>query len=634
MYEKRMSLAHKLMIFFSMVFVILICILSFSMCFLAEKHMISSERQKIYENTEILGSAITITQRGLEWYDTRYDAYLQSVLSVFSEQYDRAKEEGKLPNLTSVLEQSPTFVNGTVYLYLISSDGIIVNTTFAPEMSLDLKKYPDFYERLTEIRKGNSFQFDPCEASFVDPTIRVKYGYLPSSDHQYILETGLECDSIEKERTSLFSYEMLLNKEIETDPTIISLFLYDTLDNELNSATTLTDSSQDTFSTVERNALYQKVLNTKEDIIKDYPENIRVHAFYIPYTDSDVVSARYLDKICIIVYDTHILNEHRVILLIICLFITILAVLIAITVSFYISQRLILPIEKIIDDIELIAQGNYEHRIQDTTGRETQRLQRAINQMITVIQTNILDIRKQKNLLDSELKLHKQADNELIIANEKLHHLSNITRHDILNQLTALLGYIGLAREEKEIHQISGYLDATERIGINIQNLIEFTRNYQNVGIKEWIWQNPEALFREIIQKMDLDSVFVSADLGGYLIYVDPLFEKVLYNLIENSLRHGGSNMDTITFAYAHEDGTLLIIYKDNGSGVAEEEKDQIFERGYGKNSGLGLFMIREILSMTGITIIENGVYGEGVRFEIRVPKNAYKKKDPVTTTQ
>jgi signal transduction histidine kinase len=52
---------------------------------------------------------------------------------------------------------------------------------------------------------------------------------------------------------------------------------------------------------------------------------------------------------------------------------------------------------------------------------------------------------------------------------------------------------------------------------------------------------------------------------------------------------------------------------------------ERIFERGYGKNTGLGLFLSREILAITGITITENGVPGKGARFEITVPKGAYR---------
>jgi len=50
-----------------------------------------------------------------------------------------------------------------------------------------------------------------------------------------------------------------------------------------------------------------------------------------------------------------------------------------------------------------------------------------------------------------------------------------------------------------------------------------------------------------------------------------------------------------------------------------------IFEQGFGKHTGLGLFLSREILAITGSTIIENGTPGKGARFEITVPKGMYR---------
>jgi signal transduction histidine kinase len=53
--------------------------------------------------------------------------------------------------------------------------------------------------------------------------------------------------------------------------------------------------------------------------------------------------------------------------------------------------------------------------------------------------------------------------------------------------------------------------------------------------------------------------------------------------------------------------------------------KEKIFDKGYGKHTGFGLFLAREILAITGITIHETGLYGKGARFEIKVPKGKYR---------
>ena len=108
-------------------------------------------------------------------------------------------------------------------------------------------------------------------------------------------------------------------------------------------------------------------------------------------------------------------------------------------------------------------------------------------------------------------------------------------------------------------------------------------------------------------------------------IYADPLLGKVFYNLIDNALRYGGEKMTEIHITSREDGGALVLVFEDNGVGIPQKDKDRLFTKGFGKNTGLGLFLSREILSITGITITENGEPGKGARFEITVPKGMYR---------
>jgi signal transduction histidine kinase len=83
--------------------------------------------------------------------------------------------------------------------------------------------------------------------------------------------------------------------------------------------------------------------------------------------------------------------------------------------------------------------------------------------------------------------------------------------------------------------------------------------------------------------------------------------------------------MKTIRVSSKESETGLTITCEDDGVGISAEDKKLLFTRGFGKNTGLGLFLSREILAITGITIAENGVPGKGARFEIMVPKGAYR---------
>jgi len=119
----------------------------------------------------------------------------------------------------------------------------------------------------------------------------------------------------------------------------------------------------------------------------------------------------------------------------------------------------------------------------------------------------------------------------------------------------------------------------------------------------------------------------MDADVQSVFVYADPMLEKVFFNLLDNSARHG-QRVTHIRVSSQRKESSIRIIWEDDGIGVPDDEKERIFERGFGKNTGLGLFLVREILSLTGISIKENGIAGEGARFEIHLPNGAYRVRD------
>ena len=107
-------------------------------------------------------------------------------------------------------------------------------------------------------------------------------------------------------------------------------------------------------------------------------------------------------------------------------------------------------------------------------------------------------------------------------------------------------------------------------------------------------------------------------------VYADPLFEKVFFNLFDNAVRHG-EHVTEIWIRFEQRGYAGVLIVEDDGVGVTKEDKSKIFRRGFGKYTGFGLFLTREILAITGITIQETGEPGKGARFEMIVPTGEYR---------
>lgn len=219
-----------------------------------------------------------------------------------------------------------------------------------------------------------------------------------------------------------------------------------------------------------------------------------------------------------------------------------------------------------------------------------------------------------------------RSQKELRQTNDKLNLLSSITRHDIRNQLFTLSGFLELSRQSLgEKARLSELIEKEEKIADTIVHQISFTRDYEEMGVTAPVWQNVERIVRQAVASLPAKGIRVDVDKPDLEIYADPLLSKVFFNLIDNALKYGGDTMTSIRISCSEKDAGLTLICEDDGAGIMEGDKNRLFERGYGKNTGLGLFLSREILAITNITIKETGKPGKGARFEMFVPKGAYR---------
>ena len=221
----------------------------------------------------------------------------------------------------------------------------------------------------------------------------------------------------------------------------------------------------------------------------------------------------------------------------------------------------------------------------------------------------------------------KKTEEALIQANKKLTLLSSITRHDINNQLTGLRGYLAILEKKQTDPTHSEYFQKVAFAAQRISAMIQFTKGYECVGVKAPVWHDCHTLADTAAKQAPPGKIIVKNDLpAGTEIFADPLVVKVFYNLMDNAARYG-KKITTIRFSVEERDGDQIIVCEDDGDGVVAEEKEKIFDRGFGKNTGLGLALSREILDITGITIRETGEPGKGARFEMAVPKEAWRMK-------
>lgn len=209
-------------------------------------------------------------------------------------------------------------------------------------------------------------------------------------------------------------------------------------------------------------------------------------------------------------------------------------------------------------------------------------------------------------------------------ANEKLNVLNSIIRHDIFNTLTALEGYEEMAMASETMPELLEKLSTISALTRKIQEQITFTRDFQNLGISMPKWQNVQNVITRESHGLDLSRIRTEMDFADLECCADPLFGRVFYHLLENAVQHG-ETLTTIKGYYRRAGFALVLVIEDDGIGIPSAEKEGIFNRKFYKNTGLGLFLAKEILSMTNFSLSETGTPGKGARFEIRIPRGMWR---------
>lgn len=201
----------------------------------------------------------------------------------------------------------------------------------------------------------------------------------------------------------------------------------------------------------------------------------------------------------------------------------------------------------------------------------------------------------------------------------KLQLVGSITRHDVLNQLTAILGYTELLGMMIEDPKLKAFIEKEQSALDKIRRQFQFAKDYQNIAVEPPRWQNIHNLSVRVAENIDRNSVQILADTEKASVLADPQLEKVFFHLFENTIRHGES-ASVIRVSVEKQGDDDILVVEDNGCGIPAAEKEKIFEMGYGRGIGWGLFLSRDILAVTGMTITECGIPGTGARFEIYIP--------------
>ncbi|MDE4907941.1 PAS domain S-box protein [Methanogenium marinum] len=224
-----------------------------------------------------------------------------------------------------------------------------------------------------------------------------------------------------------------------------------------------------------------------------------------------------------------------------------------------------------------------------------------------------------------DITIRRRAEDALRLANHKLSLLSRITRHDILNDVLTAKGYLEI-NEADYPASMTPCLTFVEEAITRIEREVEFTQEYQELGNLPPEWQVIRQVIEEGCQQMNVPKeIRVEIDVPPIEIYADQLLTPAISNIFRNALVHAKGLTKISASTHETQAGELCITIEDDGAGVPKDKKIAILQPTYNRRHGHGLFLVRDILDLTGISIRETGVQGEGARFELIVPARGWR---------
>ncbi|KXB07657.1 hypothetical protein AKJ51_00475 [candidate division MSBL1 archaeon SCGC-AAA382A20] len=205
--------------------------------------------------------------------------------------------------------------------------------------------------------------------------------------------------------------------------------------------------------------------------------------------------------------------------------------------------------------------------------------------------------------------------------------LHSLLRHDVRNKAQIARGYLELLQDVEVEEKGEKFLQKALKSVKNSLKLIEKVRTLlkidgsrsKEIDVNLFV-ENAISEKSPLISKNGVEIKHKSC---GCRVVASPLLEEVFSNLIENAIVH--SNCDNIVISSRETEEECIVSVEDDGCGIDNEEKEKVLEKGYRKSdspgSGLGLYLVKEVVETHGGSITVEDSELDGACFEISLKK-------------
>ncbi len=207
-------------------------------------------------------------------------------------------------------------------------------------------------------------------------------------------------------------------------------------------------------------------------------------------------------------------------------------------------------------------------------------------------------------------------------ASSRLNILAGIVRNDIAKKLSVLYGHLSIGVMKSGSPEFLAFIANIKESTDGIQRQVEISREFRDLGTEPPAWIAVQPAVLSAAKQADFPAVSFRAWTERLEVFADPHITAVFYQLFENIKRTPGVKNVVVTYNL-HGSGCSIVIEGD-GNGVPDSVKESLFSR-RSEVYGCGLYLAHEILTITGMTVWETGIAGQGTRFEILIPSEGYR---------
>ncbi|WOX56306.1 MULTISPECIES: HAMP domain-containing sensor histidine kinase [unclassified Methanoculleus] len=549
--------------------------------------------------------SITYVDAGLKLFDDTLDRRMEEGFSPVLAEYERAGRDPAAMDLSRVKEE----LGGDMDVYVINDSGVIEYTTYLPDLGLDFRKIPYFYNRITDVRLGDAFAADRVVVEPAGGVLR-KYAYMPSPDHRYLFELGLVCSSTGADRFDP-KYQTLKENLMRLNPSLAEIRIFDCYGRPVN----VTDSESPT-DPVAINAIALAVYEEKrERTLADTAKGRFTRYILVDLSTPDSLSD--VSRVVELSYTTAPLDARLAEMRFNHALLAVIAGLAACCIAYQVSRQITRSVQLIVDDVNIIARGDLDHRIRVSVGTEFVHLSESIETLVDSLKEHIRRLRASEEALrqyGTHLEdLVRERTAALEESNQAATLFLDIMVHDINNANTIAIGYTRLL-----VDALTG-----ERQEMAKKMLSRLERGSGIIGSVATLQRARES--RAALTRVDLDRVIrtqmedhpavrIRYEGRPVTVLADDLLSEVFANLFGNAVKFGGPEVE-ITVRVEERGEGVLVSVEDTGPGIADAVKASLFGRfrkgeGALAGAGLGLYICRMLVER----------YGGTIRVDDRVP--------------